>query len=135
MNDQYDNLPADASDGTGHDTNDENRVLATDGGSAIGVSFTKHDDAWQEPEVTAIAEPTVIAEPPAPRRTGWHPVNVGQLAMGLVFLTAVGVWGLIQSDTVTGDDIRWLLPLPWVIGGGIGLVAAAISSVRRHGVR
>jgi len=85
------------------------------------------------------AEPTLISEQPAPdtrqqRRTGSHPVNVGQLAMGLVFLTAVVAWGLIQSDTVTGDDIRWLLPLPWVIGGAIGLVAAAISGVRRHGV-
>jgi hypothetical protein len=76
---------------------------------------------------------TVIPEPAAPRRSGSHPVNVGQLAMGLVFLVAVGVWALIQTDTVTGDDIRWLLPLPWVIGGGIGLFAAAISSVRRHG--
>ena len=84
-------------------------------------------DVWAEPE------PTLISEPAPPRRTGSHPVNVGQLAMGLVFLAAVGVWALIQSDTVTGDDIRWLLPLPWVIGGGIGLFAAAISSVRRHG--
>lgn len=72
---------------------------------------------------------------PSPARTGWHPVNVGHLAMGLVFLAAVGVWALIQSDTVAGEDIHWLLPLPWVIGGGIGLFAAAISSVRRHGVR
>jgi len=70
----------------------------------------------------------------APRPTGSHPVNVGQLVMALVFLAIVGVWALVQSDTVTGDDIRWLLPLPWMIGGGIGLAAAAISSVRRHGV-
>jgi len=69
-----------------------------------------------------------------PRRTGSHPVNVGHLVMGLVFLAIVGAWALIQTDTVTGRDIRWLLPLPWVIGGAIGLAAAAISGVRRHGV-
>jgi len=68
-----------------------------------------------------------------PRRTGWHPVNVGHLVMGLVFLAIVGAWALIQTDTVSGRDIRWLLPLPWVIGGAIGLAAAAISGVRRHG--
>jgi hypothetical protein len=81
-------------------------------------------------------EPEPLPEPEETpqRRTGSHPVQVGQLAMGLVFLVAVGVWALIQSKTVTGDDIRWLLPLPWVIGGGIGLVVAAIASVRRHGV-
>ncbi|MCA1983473.1 hypothetical protein [Nocardioides nematodiphilus] len=81
---------------------------------------------YEEPQLT-------LPQPAAPRRGGTHPVNVGHLVMGLVFLAAVGVWALIQSDTVTGDDTRWLLPLPWVIGGSVGLVAAAISSVRRHG--
>lgn len=70
-----------------------------------------------------------------PRRTGSHPVNVGHLVMGLVFLAIVGAWALIQTDTVSGSDIRWLLPLPWVIGGAIGLIATAVSGVRRHGVR
>lgn len=69
----------------------------------------------------------------SPRRTGSHPVNVGHLVMGLVFLAIVGVWALIQTDAVTGRDIRWLLPLPWVIGGAIGLAATAVSGVRRHG--
>ena len=90
-----------------------------------------------QPAPYAQGEPSLLgeqayAEPQ--RRTGSHPVNVGQLAMGLVFLTAVVVWALIQSDTVTGHDIRWLVPLPWVIGGAIGLVASAISGVRRHGL-
>lgn len=70
-----------------------------------------------------------------PRRTGSHPVNVGHLVMGVVFLAIVGAWALIQSDTVTGRDMRWLLPLPWVIGGALGLFATAVASVRRHGVR
>jgi hypothetical protein len=38
----------------------------------------------------------------------------------------------VQSDVVTGRDLRWLLPLPWVVGGAIGLAAAAVASVRRH---
>jgi len=131
--------------------NDETRFLPTDPEQPEEPEQQPTDQA-EQPEQTEQAgqagqatfldqqltepEPAAIPYPPVPERrsTGSHPVNVGQLAMGLVFLAAVGVWALIQSDTVTGDDIRWLLPLPWVIGGGIGLVAAAVSSVRRHGV-
>jgi hypothetical protein len=82
-------------------------------------------------ETLPLPEPTDQPE----RETGWHPVNVGHLVMGLVFLCAVGAWALVQTDTVSGHDLRWLLPLPWVVGGAVGLTAAAISGVRRHGVR
>jgi hypothetical protein len=67
--------------------------------------------------------------------SGRHPVNVGHLVMGLAFLCFVGAWALVQTDVVTGDDIRWLLPLPWLVAGAVGLGAVAISSARRHGVR
>jgi hypothetical protein len=82
-------------------------------------------------------EPTPEPAPATPpeRETGWHPVNVGHLVMGLVFLCAVVAWALVQTDTVSGRDLRWLLPLPWVVGGAVGLTAAAVSGVRRHGVR
>ena len=50
------------------------------------------------------------------RPSGRHQINIGHLVMGLAFLGIVGVWGLIQTDIVTGDDIRWLLPIPWVAG-------------------
>lgn len=73
-------------------------------------------------------------DPQPERPSGRHPVNVGHLVMGLVFLCVVGAWALLQTDTVSGHDLRWLLPLPWVVGGAVGLVAAAISGVRRHGV-
>lgn len=79
-------------------------------------------DPWAEP---GIEEP----------RSGRHPVNVGQLVMGLAFLCFVGAWALVQSDVVTGDDIRWLLPIPWLVAGAVGLGAVAVSSARRHGVR
>ncbi|MBZ5740162.1 hypothetical protein [Nocardioides mangrovi] len=63
--------------------------------------------------------------------TGRHPVNVGHLVMGIAFLGIVGGWALIQTDAVTGSDIRWLLPVPWVLAGVAGLTAIAISGSRR----
>jgi hypothetical protein len=62
---------------------------------------------------------------------GRHPVNIGQLVMGLAFAGLLVVWALVVSDTVTNDDIRWLLPVPWLIGGGVGLVAAIASQARQ----
>lgn len=61
-----------------------------------------------------------------------HPVNVGHLVMGLAFLCFVGLWALVQSDVVTGWDIRWLLPVPWLVAGVAGLTAVAVSAVRRR---
>ena len=65
---------------------------------------------------------------------GRHPVNIGHLVMGIAFLGLVGVWTLIQADVVTGDDIRWLLPIPWVFAGIAGLLATTMTVRRRHGV-
>ena len=45
--------------------------------------------------------------------------------MGIAFLGLVGVWALVAGDAVDGDDIRWLLPIPWVLAGAAGLVAIA----------
>lgn len=64
-----------------------------------------------------------------PRRTGKHPVNIGHLVMGLAFLVFVVVWALIETDTVaihSIEDLRWLLPLPWIVGGSVGLLAALL---------
>jgi hypothetical protein len=69
------------------------------------------------------------------RAGGRHQVSIGHLVMGIAFLCIVGIWALVQSDTVTGDDIRWLLPIPWVVAGVVGLVATAITGPRRHAVR
>ncbi len=80
------------------------------------------------------------SELPAPEATvppagtsGRHPVNVGHLVMGLVFLCFVGAWGLIEGDVVSFGDLRWLLPLPWVVAGIAGLAASGVSAARRHG--
>jgi hypothetical protein len=64
-----------------------------------------------------------------------HPVNVGHLVMGIAFLGLVGVWALIQSDAVTGGDVRWLLPVPWVLAGLAGLLAIGISGSKRWTTR
>ena len=63
---------------------------------------------------------------------GRHPVNIGHLVMGLAFTGLLVIWALVVSDTVTNDDIRWLLPVPWLLGGGIGLIAVLLSQSRNR---
>ena len=60
-----------------------------------------------------------------------HPVNVGHLVMGIAFAGMILVWALIAGDVVANDEIRWLMPIPWVAAGGAGLVAMAIAARRR----
>lgn len=64
------------------------------------------------------------------RSEGRHRVHVGHLVMGLAFLCLTAGWGLVQADLVTGSDIRWLLPLPWLVAGAVGLAVATTSSLR-----
>ena len=66
---------------------------------------------------------------------GRHPVNIGHLVMGVAFLGIVGIWALVQTDTVSGDDIRWLMPVPWVFAGVVGLAVTAFTGSRRYAVR
>ena len=63
--------------------------------------------------------------------SGRHPVSVGHLVMGIAFLGLVAVWGLIQGDVVEGGEVRWLMPVPWVLAGVAGLVATTLTA-RRH---
>ena len=57
------------------------------------------------------------------RVSGRHPISIGHLVMGIAFLGIVVVWALVEADAVSGDDIRWLLPVPWVLAGLAGLIA------------
>ncbi|MBB6628849.1 hypothetical protein H5V45_16090 [Nocardioides sp. KIGAM211] len=68
-------------------------------------------------------------------RSGRHPVNIGHLVMGLAFVGLVGVWALVQGDVVHGADIRWLLPVPWVLAGIAGLLATTLTNRDRWGTR
>lgn len=62
--------------------------------------------------------------------SGRHPVNTGHLVMGLAFAGFVVIWAVISSDLVADRDIRWLMPVPWVVAGAVGLGVAAWSSLR-----
>ena len=64
------------------------------------------------------------------RESGRHPVNVGHLVMGIALLGLVAIWALIVGDVVEGDDVRWLLPTPWVLAGAAGLIALAVTGHR-----
>jgi hypothetical protein len=76
-----------------------------------------------------------MTSPTGERISGRHPVNIGHLVMGLAFVGLVGVWALVQGDVVHGADIRWLLPVPWVLAGIAGLLATTLSGRDRWAVR
>lgn len=79
---------------------------------------------------------TTTPHPTAPEReSGRHPVNVGHLVMGIAFLGLVGVWALIQGDVVGNGDVRWLMPVPWVLAGLAGLLAIGLSGSKRWSTR
>lgn len=83
-------------------------------------------------EDTLVIDP-LASEGPAPTG-GRHPVNIAHLVMGLAFAGLLVIWALVVTEAVPGDDLRWLLPVPWILGGGIGLVAVVVSG-RRHARR
>jgi hypothetical protein len=55
--------------------------------------------------------------------SGRHPVNIAHLVMGIAFLGLAGIWALIESGAASASDLRWLLPVPWVAAGAVGLAA------------
>ena len=79
-------------------------------------------------------EETIVTEHPRPT-SGRHPVSIGHLVMGLAFVGLVAIWALVRGDLVDGHDVRWLLPLPWVVAGAAGLLATTLTSRQRWGSR
>lgn len=69
-------------------------------------------------------------QPPKPR-SGFHPVNIGHLVMGLAFLGLAFVWLLVERDVVEPADHGWVLGLPWLVAGAAGLAATVLSGTRR----
>jgi len=63
--------------------------------------------------------------------SGRHPVNVTHLVMGVAFASLALIWAFITGDVVENEDIRWLMPAPWVLAGAVGLVAVTLASRRR----
>jgi hypothetical protein len=56
---------------------------------------------------------------------GVHQVNIGHLVMGVALVGLAVIWALIESGAASGSDLRWMLPVPWVAAGAVGLVATA----------
>ena len=69
----------------------------------------------------------VTYQQPAAPTGGKHPVNILHLVMGVVFLGIVSIWALIEGQIATTEDLRWLIPLPWVIAGAAGLIVIMMS--------
>jgi hypothetical protein len=60
-----------------------------------------------------------------------HPLHVGYLVVGLVFLGICGTWALHAAGVVDGSDARWLLPTVLLLAGAIGLVAFTAKGLSR----
>jgi len=70
-----------------------------------------------------------MSEPRNEPRT--HPLNVGYLVVGLIFLGIAGSWALRAADVVDTGSMRWLVPVVLVVAGVIGLVAFTARGVSR----
>jgi hypothetical protein len=70
---------------------------------------------------------------PGDDASGRHPVNVGHLVMGVAFLGLTVIWALFESGTIGSEDLRWLMPLPWLAAGVAGLLAVLLTGRRRGG--
>lgn len=88
-------------------------------------------------ESTTDSTTTTSTESTAPgtagRSSGRHPVDIAHLVMGVAFAGMTVVWALVVSGAVSDDDIRWLLPVPWVLAGAAGLVGLVACDRRRIG--
>lgn len=62
--------------------------------------------------------------------SGRHPVHLAHLVWGVVFAAFLGIWALVATDTVPTDDLRWLLPVPWLLAGTAGILAAFLGRGR-----
>ncbi len=63
--------------------------------------------------------------------TKTHPLHVGYLVVGLVFLGIAGSWALHSSGAVDTPDARWLVPAVLLFAGTVGLVAFAAKGISR----
>lgn len=79
-----------------------------------------------------MTEQETPAEETTAAPSGWHPVNIGHLVMGTAFVGLVTIWALITSDAVELEDAHWLLPLPWLVAGLVGLVVTVLRNAGRR---
>ncbi|UFN43925.1 hypothetical protein [Nocardioides okcheonensis] len=100
--------------------------------------MTEHDDRdtystydTYGTDVYGYDEPMVGPLDAPDRPSGFHPVNVGQLVMGVAFAGLLVVWALFQTDVVDGSQLRWMMPVPWIAAGAAGLAATVWPSRSR----
>ena len=79
-----------------------------------------------------MTEQEIAPEDRSTTASGWHPVNIAHLVLGTALLGLFTVWALISSDTVDLEDAHWLLPLPWLVAGVLGLGATVLRNVGRR---
>lgn len=92
---------------------------------------TPHPDSSADEQPTGVLDPVAPIHAEAPS-TAWrrHPVNVSHLVMGTAFvLISLIAFGLALG-VVDAHDLRWLLPVPWVVAGAAGLAASALRGGR-----
>lgn len=89
-------------------------------------------DLYAHDATTPYDEPMVGPLDAPGRPSGRHPVNVGQLVMGVAFAGMVLVWALVQGDVVDSTELRWLMPIPWLAAGAAGLAATVWPSRRKY---
>ncbi len=68
---------------------------------------------------------------PAVRENGRHPVNIGHLVMGILFAGLVGAYLMYASNELDVDGLKWAIPVIFIVGGAVGLLAAVMASLRR----
>ena len=92
-----------------------------------------HDDlhGYDDLYGTTYDEPMTGPLDAPDKPSGLHPVNIGQLVMGVAFAGMVLVWALVQGDVVDSSGLHWLMPIPWIAAGAAGLVATVWPSRRQ----
>ena len=80
-------------------------------------------DTTYDRDVYGYDEPMVGPLDAPEKPSGLHPVNIAHLVMGVAFAGMVLVWALVQGDVVETDELRWMMPIPWIAAGAAGLAA------------
>ncbi|MBE7324896.1 hypothetical protein IEQ44_09530 [Nocardioides sp. Y6] len=66
--------------------------------------------------------------------SGFHPVNLTHLVMGIAFAGLAAIWAAVTAGWLPLDDLRWVLPVPWLLAGSAGLLATTLGGRRRERV-
>ena len=73
-----------------------------------------------------------LDETPVEPRGGRHELNVAHLVMGVAFTGIALVWLVGGVGLLPDGDLRLLVPVPFLLAGGLGLLGIVLSSRRRR---